>query len=317
MNTFAFLFQQTMYFFIPLLIVALAGMFSERSGISNIALEGTMIIGAFSGIIFINAMDGVLSGQLLLLIALLVSGLSGVVVSFLLAYPSIALNSNQIIIGTAINIFAPAFAIFAARILYGVQQISFSNTFRISSVFVLGDIPVLGKLMFQNAYITTYIGILLFIVSWLLLYRTKFGLRLRACGEHPHAADSVGINVYKTRYISVLLSGFLAGMGGLIYVVPTSTSFNASVAGYGFLALAVLIFGQWKPGRIFFAALFFAVAKMLAAAYSGIPLLSSLPISNNVYKMIPYIITLVALVFASKHSHAPKASGQPYDAGRR
>lgn len=306
-----------MYFFIPLLIVALAGMFSERSGITNIALEGIMIIGAFCGILFINLTQSTMSGQPLLLLALLIAGLSGIAISFLLAYPAIALNSNQIIIGTAINLFAPAFAIFVARIVFGVQQISFNNSFRIQKVPFLGDIPILGPLLFQNTYISTYIGILIFVISWILLYHTKFGLRLRACGEHPQAADSVGVNVYRIRYASVLLSGFLAGIGGLIYVIPTSTSYNASVSGYGFLALAVLIFGQWRPGRVFFAALFFGAAKMLASAYSGIPLLSALPISNNVYKMVPYIITLVALVFASKRSHAPKAVGQPYNAGRR
>lgn len=280
MSTFAFLFQQTMYFFIPLLLVALAGMFSERSGISNIALEGIMIIGALSGILCINTMQNIITGQFLLIVVLIISGLSGIAVSFLLAYPSISLNSNQIIIGTAINIFAPAFSIFIARIIYGVQQISFNNPFQIRSIPVLGNIPVIGPLLFQNSYITTYIGILIFIISWIIMYNTKFGLRLRACGEHPHAADSVGVNVYKTRYISVLISGFLGGIGGVIYVIPTSTSFNSSVSGYGFLALAVLIFGQWRPGRIFFAALFFAVAKMFASAYSGIPFLSSLPISN-------------------------------------
>lgn len=315
-DTFCFLFQQTICFFIPLLMVALAGMFSERSGVVNIALEGIMIIGAFSGILLINnAQDG-LSGQPLLLLALLAAGLSGMLFSFLLAYSAITMNANQIIAGTALNLFAPAFAIFMARNLYGVQQITFNNRFRIRSVPLLGEIPVLGPLLFQNTYLTTFIGIFIFLLSWVLLYHTRFGLRLRACGEHPQAADSVGVNVYRIRYAGVLLSGFLSGMGGLVFVILTSTSFNASVSGYGFLALAVLIFGQWRPGRIFFAALFFGVAKMLAAAYSGIPVLSALPISNNVYKMIPYIVTLIALSFASKNTRAPKASGQPYIAGQ-
>lgn len=317
MDTFYFLFQQTMYFFIPLLVVALAGMFSERCGVSNIALEGTMIIGAFSGILVINAAGNAIAGQGLLLLALLAAGLSGMLVSLLLAYSAISLNANQIIAGTAINLFAPALAIFIARLLYGVQQITFANSFRIGAVPVLGKIPLLGPLLFQNTYLTTFIGILFLLLSCVLLYYTKFGLRLRACGEHPQAADSVGVNVYRIRYAGVLLSGLLSGIGGLIFVIPTSTSFNASVSGYGFLALAVLIFGQWRPGRIFFAALFFGLAKMLASAYSGIPLLNALPISNNVYKMIPYIATLIALAFASKNSRAPKAAGQPYNAGRR
>ncbi len=315
MSTFYFLVQQTMYFFIPLLIVALAGMFSERSGVTNIALDGIMIIGALSGILFLNGVEGVVGGQLALILALLVAAITGTVFSLLLAYSAINLSANQIIAGTALNLFAPAFAIYIARMKYGVQQIPFNNSFRVESVPVLGKIPVIGPMLFQNTYITTYIGIGILIVSIIVINKTKFGLRLRACGEHPEAADSVGVNVHRVRYASVLISGFLGGMGGLIFVIPTSTSFNASVSGYGFLALAVLIFGQWRPGKIFLAALFFAVTKMLASAYSGIPLLTQLPLSNTFYKMIPYVATLVALAFASKNSRAPKAAGEPYNPG--
>jgi simple sugar transport system permease protein len=276
-----------------------------------------MIVGAFSGILIINIIGNAINEQLILLLALLVSGFFGLLFSFLLAYSAISFNANQIITGTALNLFASAFVIFIARMLYGVQQITFTNSFHIGTVPGLGKIPFFGPLLFQNTYLTTYLGLLIFFFSWILLYCTKFGLRLRACGEHPQAADSVGINVYRIRYIGVLLSGFLAGIGGLIFVIPTSTSYNASVSGYGFLALAVLIFGQWRPDKIFLAALFFGMAKMIASAYSGIPVLSTLPVSNNVYKMIPYIATLIALAFASKNSRAPKASGQPYNVGRR
>lgn len=317
MQVFYFLFQQTMYFFIPLLIVALAGMFSERSGITNIALEGIMIMGAFSGIIIINILNDYISGQWLLIIALLIAGIFGIITSLLLAYSAISLNANQIIAGTAINLFAPAFSIFMARIIYDVQQITFVNSFRIGKVPLLNKIPVLGHLLFENTYLTTYIGIGIFIVSSIVLYKTKLGLRLRVCGEHPQAAASVGVNVYKIRYFGVLLSGFLAGMGGLIFIIPTSTSFNASVSGYGFLALAVLIFGQWKPNRILVAAFFFSVAKMLASAYTGLDFLNKLPISNNFYKMLPYVVTLIALIFASKKSQAPKAAGKPYNISQK
>lgn len=156
-------------------------------------------------------------------------------------------------------------------------------------------------------------GFIILALSWFALYKTRFGLRLRSCGEHPQAADSVGINVYKMRYFGVAISGALAGIGGLVFVIPTSTNFNATVAGYGFLALAVLIFGQWKPMRILYAAFFFGLMKTLASAYSGIPILANLPISNSVYKMIPYITTIIVLAFTSKNSQAPKASGLPYD----
>ena len=213
--------------------------------------------------------------------------------------------------------FAPAFAIFVARVIQGVQQIQFNNTFRIESVPVLGKIPFFGPLLFQNTYITTYLGILILVVSTLVLYRTRFGLRLRSCGEHPQAADAAGINVYRMQYAGVLISGMLGGLGGLVFVVPTSTNFNADVAGYGFLALAVLIFGQWKPVRIMWASLFFGLMKAVAAAYSGIPFLAATGIPSYVYKMIPYIATLIVLIFTSKNSQAPRASGVPYDKGQR
>ncbi len=227
------------------------------------------------------------------------------------------MKADQTISGTALNMFAPAFAIFVARVIQGVQQIQFANTFRIESVPVLGRIPFLGPLLFQNTYVTTYLGILILILSAVVLYKTRFGLRLRACGEHPHAADAAGINVYRMQYAGVAISGALAGLGGLVFVVPTSTNFNADVAGYGFLAIAVLIFGQWKPWKIFGASLFFGLMKTIAAAYSGIPFLASLGIPSYLYKMVPYIATMVVLMFTSRNSQAPRASGVPYDKGQR
>ncbi len=313
METIYFLVQQTMLFSIPLLLVALGGMFSERSGVVNIALEGIMIIGAFTGIFFISRFGNLFSPTITLFIAIIISALSGLIFSLLHAYASINMSADQVISGTALNIFAPAFAIYVTRAIQVVQQISFVNNFRIESVPVLGNIPIIGNLLFKNAYITTYFGFIILALSWFALYKTRFGLRLRSCGEHPQAADSVGINVYKMRYFGVAISGALAGIGGLVFVIPTSTNFNATVAGYGFLALAVLIFGQWKPIRILYAAFFFGLMKTLASAYSGIPILSNLPISNSVYKMIPYITTIIVLAFTSKNSQAPKASGLPYD----
>lgn len=319
MNTISFLVQQMWFFSIPLLIVALGGMFSERSGVVNIALEGIMVIGAFCSIFFINQMQDKMSGQWLLVLAILVAAASGMIFSLLHAYAAINLRSDQTISGTALNMFAPAFAIYMARTLQSnnVQQVQFVNTFRIRSMPVLGDIPIIGPLFFQNAYITTYLGFIILIVAAFVLYKTRFGLRLRSCGEHPQAADSVGINVYRIRYAGVMISGALAGLGGLVFVLPTSTNFNATVSGYGFLALAVLIFGQWKPRRILMAALFFGLMKTVASVYSGISFLKELPIPSDIYKMIPYITTLIVLAFTSKNSQAPKASGVPYDRGGR
>lgn len=317
MSLLYFLVQQMMLFSIPLLIVALGGMFCERSGVINIALEGIMVLGGFTGILFINLFQEVLPGQPILLIALLISTATGMVISLVHAYASVNMKANQSISGTAINMFAPAFAVFVARVICNVQQIPFENQFRIEKVPILGDIPVIGEMFFQNAYITTYLGILILAVSCVVLYKTRFGLRLRSCGEHPQAAASVGISVYRMRYMGVLISGALAGIGGLVYVIPTSTSFNASVSGYGFLALAVLIFGQWKPGKIMLAALFFGMMKTISSAYSGIPVLADLGIPSSVYKMIPYLATLIVLAFNTKGSQAPRASGIPYDKGAR
>ena len=317
MSVIYFIFQQTMLSTIPLMVVALGGMFSERSGVVNIALEGIMTMGAFTGILFLNMTGGRMSGQTQLFLAILISAATGAAFAFFHAYAAINMKADQTISGTALNMFAPAFAIFVARVIQGVQQIQFNNTFRIESVPVLGRIPFLGPLLFQNTYVTTYLGILILIVSTVVLYRTRFGLRLRSCGEHPQAADAAGINVYRMQYAGVLISGVLGGLGGLVFVVPTSTNFNADVAGYGFLALAVLIFGQWKPVRIMWASLFFGLMKAVAAAYSGIPFLAATGIPSYVYKMIPYIATLIVLIFTSKNSQAPRASGVPYDKGQR
>ena len=317
MSVIYFIFQQTMLFTIPLMVVALGGMFSERSGVVNIALEGIMTMGAFTGILFLNMTGGRMSGQTQLFLAILISAATGAAFAFFHAYAAINMKADQTIGGTALNMFAPAFAIFVARVIQGVHQIQFNNTFRIESVPVLGRIPFLGPLLFQNTYVTTYLGILILIVSTVVLYRTRFGLRLRSCGEHPQAADAAGINVYRMQYAGVLISGVLGGLGGLVFVVPTSTNFNADVAGYGFLALAVLIFGQWKPVRIMWASLFFGLMKAVAAAYSGIPFLAATGIPSYVYKMIPYIATLIVLIFTSKNSQAPRASGVPYDKGQR
>jgi len=317
MNILYFLVQQTMFFSIPLLVVALGGMFSERSGVINIALEGIMIMGAFSGILFIHFVQPLIPGQSVLLLAVLVSSSTGVAVSLLHAYASINMKADQIISGTAINMLAPAVAIYIARMIRTVQQIPFVNQFRIEKIPLLGDIPFFGPMFFKNTYITTFIGFLILGLSAFVLYKTRFGLRLRSCGEHPQAADSAGINVYAMRYAGVMISGALAGLGGLIFVIPTSIEFNPEVSGYGFLALAVLIFGQWRPGRILMAAFFFGLMKAVSSASSGIPFFSAMPIPSVVYKMIPYVATLIILAFSSKFSQAPKAEGIPYDKGRR
>ena len=318
-----FLIQQTLLFMIPLLIVALGGMFSERSGIVNIALEGIMIMGAFTSVLFLNMTQNYMSGNGQLIIAILIAAVTGLVFSLFHALAAVNLKADQTISGTALNMFAPAFAIFIARIVNGImygksiQQIEFKNTFRIVEVPVLSNIPIIGDMLFKNTYITTYLGIIILILSSIVLYKTKFGLRLRACGENPHAANTAGIKVELIQYAGVMISGALAGIGGLVFVVPTSTNFNADVSGYGFLAIAVLIFGQWKPKYILLASFFFGFMKAISSCYTDISFLKSLGLSKYIYYMIPYVATVLVLIFTSKKSAAPRASGIPFDKMQR
>lgn len=315
-----FIFQQTLLFTIPLMIVALGGMFSERSGVVNLALEGIMIFGAFAGIFYMNFMqtNDIMHGFPLLITGLLISGVVGILFSMLHAFAAINLRADQTISGTALNMLAPALGIFIAKTLQdGMQSVTFSNEFRIARIPVLTDIPFVGQLLFKNCYFTTFLGIAILFISYYFLMKTKTGLRIRSCGENPQAADSAGISVAKIRYLGVALSGLLAGMGGLIYILPISTEYNCTVAGYGFLALAVLIFGNWNPFRIGLAALFFGVTKTLAYTYNSIPFLAAMNLPDTGYKMIPYVATLILLAFTSKNSAGPKASGIPYDKSRR
>jgi len=328
-DSIAFIGQQMFIFSIPLLLVALGGMFSERSGVVNIALEGIMLFGAFFSAVAIrivqnnlpvNLLNSVFFGQIVLLIGLLTAGITALIFSLLHAYASINMKADQVISGTALNLFAPAFAIFTARTMEltgDTQKVPFTNQFLIRKVPVLGDIPLIGDIFFRHVYITTYLGFIILVISYLFLYKTKTGLRLRSCGENPQAADAAGINVSKIRYLGVMISGFLGGIGGLILIISTSTEFNASVSGYGFLALAVLIFGQWKPKNILYAALFFGFMNTIASGYSGIPILKNIPIPGNIYKIVPYFATLIVLAITSKNSQAPAAVGEIYDVGKR
>ncbi len=321
MDAFYFIAQQTFSVMVPLMIVALGGLISEKSGVVNIALEGIMIMGAFVGIYVISLLQGNpnLSPSLVLILGIVVGGAVGGIYSLLHALASVNMKANQTISGTALNLFAPAFAIFVARTtIGGTQQIGFNANFRISEIPFLSQIPILGDIFFKNTYISFYVGLFILLLVVFVLHRTKIGLRIRACGENPHAADAAGISIAKIRYLGVVTSGIFAGMGGVILIATASSNeFNATVSGYGFLALAVLIFGNWKPGRILLASLFFGLMSKLSAAYSLIPFLNNLGLPMQFYLMIPYLATLVVLILTSKNSNAPKASGEIYDKGKR
>jgi len=318
-----FFISQSLIFIIPLLVVALAGMFSEKSGTVNIALEGLMIIGALTGVIFINLMQaqGFLanSPQLLFLLAVIVSAISGLLFSSLLAFLAINMRADQVIGGTALNIMAAALAVFVGRQFFDFPIPFNRDVFVLRSSFLENVFPSLNYIFFHQAFLSFYIGILILVVSTIVIFKTRFGSRLSACGEHPEAAQSVGINVYRYRWTGVLISGALGGIGGLFYAVPTAVSFGGSVSGYGFLALAVLIFGQWKPIRIFFAAIFFGMFKALSVTFFNFDFINNL-ISRyenipfgTFFKILPFVATMVALVIFSKSSKAPKASGKPFN----
>ena len=284
-----FLVQQTLIYAVPLMIVALAGVFAERSGIINLALEGIMIFGAFIGVLFVRLMQGsaaVLAAQQtgnwvamqgLELLAMLVAAAMGAVFSLLLSFASINLRADQTIGGTALNLMAPALVLFLVRIIANQNTLQLATGdsatwFMIrKSTFGIDkntDLGFFGETFLVKVYLATYVCIILFVILSIILYKTRFGLRLRACGENPQAADSLGINVYKMRYIGTTISGALAGMGGFVYALTTANcSSNGDVAGFGFLALAVMIFGNWRPLNIAGASLLFGLFKCIAAAY--------------------------------------------------
>ena len=345
----AYLLQNTLTYTIPLLIVALAGIFAERSGIINLALEGIMILGAFIGVLVVYSFQkaGLFvkdQGQMLMWVALGISAVAGAVFSLLLAFASINLKADQTIGGTALNMLAPALVLFLINIIINQNTLGMftgdaSSWFMLmKSDFGLGDVPVGELNLFQSVFMhkiypTTFICIILFIILSVILYKTKFGLRLRACGENPQAAASLGINVYKMRYAGVIISGALAGIGGFVYALTTANcASTGDVAGFGFLALAVMIFGNWKPLSTAGAAFLFGLCKCIAAGYSSIDIngdkiyalkdlgdqLKAAGVDpGSLFRILPFLITLIVLAFTSKNSRAPKAEGIPYDKGSR
>ncbi|HIY10351.1 MAG TPA: ABC transporter permease [Candidatus Anaerofilum excrementigallinarum] len=329
MITLANVLSSTIVFAVPLLLVALGGMFSERSGVINIALEGIMIVGALASCLTLRAMDssgfGAANPQLAVFIAILVAGVVGLFYSLFLAFAAINLKADQTIGGTALNQFAPAFAIVVTWAIQGqgqtqIQIPTWVRITRESLGLAPADQSFFNNLIFKYFYLTTPVAILLLVLSYVVLFRTKFGLRLRACGEHPQAADSVGINVYKMRYAGVMIGGFLGGVGGLAYTLAAGSTFASTVGGYGFLALAVMIFGNWNPWTILGGSFFFALFKVVASYSSTIPFLPTfegVKSATNIYQVLPYVVTMIVLIFTSKKSRAPKAEGIPYDKGSR
>ena len=311
------LLQYTLIFASVLILVALGGCFAEHSGVINLGLEGIMIMGALGGALTMRYVPNTVPAIVMILAVILVSALVGMVYSCLLAVASINFKADQTLVGTALNLLGTAGATVIVKAINTA-----ANPDDVSSIIQYAGAKKaftvnIGSFEFSWFMLVTA---LLLAASYVLLYKTRFGLRLRACGEHPQAADSVGINVYKMRYAGVLISGFLGGVGGLAYTVAAGSGFNSDVGGYGFLALAVMIFGNWKPFPILASSLFFALFKVIAAyssSLSFLPKFEGVKEISNFYQMLPYIVTMIVLIFTSKNSQAPKAEGIPYDKGSR
>ena len=310
------LLQYTLIFASVLILVALGGCFSEHSGVINIGLEGIMVMGALGGALMMKFLPAGTSAFVVVLLTVLASILLGMIYSLLLAVAAVNFKADQTLVGTAMNLLGTAAAtVFVKAMNTAADPDNVSSTIQYldgRKAFLVN----IGGFEFNWCMLLAVIAL---VIAYVVLYKTRFGLRLCACGEHPQAADSVGINVYRMRYAGVLISGVLGGLGGIVYIIAgvSEWKFENGVAGFGFLALAVMIFGQWKPTRIALAALLFGFFRALGNVYSGFDLLSNLNLPSSVYNMLPYVISLVVLAFTSQKSRAPKAEGIPYDKGQR
>ena len=310
------LIQYTLIFSSVLILVALGGCFSEHSGVINLGLEGIMVIGALGGALMMRFAPAGCSDFGLIVMVLAAAILAGMIYSSLLAVACINFKADQTIVGTALNMLGTAGAtVLVKAINTAANPDDVSSTIQYieqKKSFIVN----IGSFEFNWFMV---IAVIALIAAYVTLYKTKFGLRLMACGEHPQAAASVGINVFRMRWAGVLISGMLGGLGGICYILAgvSEWKFENGVAGFGFLALAVMIFGQWKPLRIGLTALLFGLFRALSNVYFGFDFLMNLNIPGSVYNMMPYIISLVVLAFTSKNSRAPKAEGIPYDKGMR
>ncbi|MED0863871.1 ABC transporter permease [Bacillus safensis] len=306
----------TLVYAAPLILTALGGVFSERSGVVNIGLEGLMVVGAFSSIIF-NLFFADTFGALTPWLGLLVGMAVGGLFSLIHAVATITFRADQTVSGVAINMLALGATLFVVKLIYGKAQTDkITEPFYKGDIPLLSDIPIIGDIFFKDVYYTSILALALAVVAWFVLFKIPFGLRLRAVGEHPMAADTMGIKVYRMRYIAVFISGLFGGLGGAVYASTIALDFShATITGQGFIALAALVFGKWHPFGAMGAALFFGFAQSLSIIGSLLPLFQDIP---NVYMLIaPYVLTILALTGFIGRADAPKALGTPYLKGKR
>ncbi|HEV5499956.1 TPA: ABC transporter permease [Streptococcus pneumoniae] len=295
----------------PLIFTSIGGVFSERGGVVNVGLEGIMVMGAFSGVVF-NLEFAEQFGAATPRLSLLVAGLVGSVFSIIHAAATVHFRADHVVSGTVLNLMAPALAVFLVKVLYNKGQTdNLSQTFGRFDFPVLANIPVIGDIFFKSTSLLGYLAIAFSFLAWFILFKTQFGLRLRSVGEHPQAADTLGINVYKMRYLGIIISGFLGGIGGAIYAQSISVNFSVTtIVGPGFIALAAMIFGKWNPIGAMLSSLFFGLSQSLAVIGSQLPFLQGVP---AVYLQIaPYVLTILVLAAFFGKAVAPKADGINY-----
>lgn len=311
-----FIIPSAIFYAAPLILTAIGGVFSERSGVVNIGLEGLMVIGAFVGILF-NLLYAETFGAATPWLALVAAMVAALLLSLIHAVASVSFRADQVVSGVAINLLAIALALYLVKKIFDKGQTDFiTERFGRYDMPLLSDIPIIGPMFFTQIYNTSILAIAVAIIAWFVIYKTPFGLRLRSVGEHPMAADTMGINVTKMRYIAVMISGALAGIGGAIYAQTISGDFgHATISGQGFMALAAMIFGKWHPLGAMGAALFFGFAQSLRIVGPSIPYIESIP---SVFLLIlPYVLTILALAGFIGRANAPKANGVPYIKGQR
>lgn len=311
-----FIIPVTIAYAAPLIFTAIGGVFSERSGVVNIGLEGLMIMGAFTGILF-TLLYGDIFGNWTPWLAIAVAMVVSALFSILHAVASITFRADQVVSGVAINMLGIAIALFSVKMIFNKGQTDLiQQKIPRFNIPLLQDIPVIGPMFFKSVYGSSILAIAVAIGAWFIIYKTPFGLRLRAVGEHPMAADTMGVNVTRMRYIAVIISGALAGIGGAVYAITTTNDFgHATINGQGFMALAAMIFGKWHPIGAMGAALFFGFAQALAISASKIPYLQDVP--TVFLHILPYVLTIIALAGFIGRANAPKANGKPYIKGQR
>ena len=303
--------SSTLVYSAPLIFTALGGTFSERAGVVNVGLEGTMIMGAFAGVVFNLTFAGQFGG-LTPWLGLLAGAVIGLIFSLLHAVATVTLRADHIVSGTVMNLMAPALGVFLIKVLYGKgQTVPISQDFGYTSIPVLSRIPILGDLFFAKTSGPAWLAIVVAVLSWYVIFKTKFGLRLRSVGENPQAADTLGLNVARLRYSGVMLSGLLGGIGGAVVAQSISLNYSAStIVGQGFMAMAAMIFGRWNPIGALGASLFFGLSQSLAVVGAQLPGLKNVP--SIWLQIAPYVLTIIVLVFFFGKTRAPKADGVNY-----